>query len=112
MSIKIAGKLPSNDDRNGLTAASIRGFLTDPNTPQLAIVVLETTKITEDLEKFDRIPTVAIRAIELVGNDELGRVRMMLQRQHAERTGRLELPAQWESVLASMASPKLPGTER
>lgn len=110
--LKIAGKLPKYDDRNGVTADIVRQFLGDPGTPQLAVVVLQTTKITDDLENYDKIPTVGIRAIEVIGGDELGRLRAMLQRRHAERTGNLELPAEWESVLASMAAPKLPGTDR
>jgi len=110
MTVKIAGKLPKHD-RNGITFESLRGFLSDPGRPQLAVVVLETTKIVEDIENGDRIPTVGIRAIEVMDGDELGRLRAMLQRRHAERTGNLELPAEWEEVLSSMASPVLPGTE-
>jgi len=110
MTIKIAGKLPKYPDRNGLDTL-LHAFLHDPGTPRLAVIVLETSKITDDLENLDKIPTLAIRAIEPIGGDDAGRLRAMLQRAHAERTGNLELPAEWEQVLASMASPQLPGSE-
>lgn len=109
--MKIAGKLPKHD-RNGVTWDAVSRFLREPGHPQLAIVVLETTQIVEDIDSGDRIPTVAIRAIEMAGSDELGRLRAMLQRIHAERTGNLELPVEWESVLTSLSSPRIPGTDR
>lgn len=119
MTINLSGKLPKYDDRNGLEPL-VRHFLNEPGKTRLAIVVLETTKITDDLENYDRIPTVSIRAIEPVSGDDLGRLRAMLQRAHSERTGNLELPAEWETVLADMAPPSilrdgsgfLPGSDR
>ena len=52
---------------------------------------------------------VTVRAIEVPDGDDLGRLRAMLQRAHAERTGNLELPAEWEQVLGDMGSPTIPG---
>lgn len=102
MTIKIAGKLPSNDDRNGIGALG-RAPVVDPETPHLAVVILTTSKITRDIENLDVIPTLKIVAIEpITGGVDVGRLRAMLQRAHEERTGNLELPADWESVLASM----------
>lgn len=108
--VKLGTKLPKHEDRNGLDSL-FREFLVDPQKPRLAIVVLQTSKVTKDIDNYDTVPTVTIRAIEPVSGDDVGRLRAMLQRAHEERTGNLELPAQWEEVLADMSSPVLPGTE-
>ena len=111
--IKLGSKLPKGADRNGLdTPELFTQFVREPQTPVMAICLLQTSKITRDVENYDTVPTVTVRAIEVVQGDDLGRLRAMLQRLHADRTGLLELPAAWEKVLASMASPTLPGTEQ
>lgn len=111
MTIKLGTKLPRNEDRNGLHVL-LRALLHDPYRPHLAIVVLEPSKIVRDLDADDISPTVVIRAIEpITGTEDIGRLRSMLQRAHEERTGELELPADWESVLSGMAAPHLPGSE-
>jgi hypothetical protein len=103
MTIKIAGKLPNNDDRNGIGALG-RDPIAEPTKQHLAVVVLTTSKITRDIENYDTIPTLKIVAIEpIVGGVDVGRLRAMLQRAHADRTGMLELPAEWEEVLSGLA---------
>lgn len=100
MTIKLAGKLPRHEDRNGL-GSLLRELVQDPYKQHVAVVVLETGKITRDLENEDVIPTVRIVAIEpITGGVDVGKLRTMLQRAHEQRTGNLELPADWESVLA------------
>lgn len=109
--IKIGTKLPKKDDKNGLGAIS-RELLREPMKPHLAIVVLDTAKITDDIENGDRYPTVRIVAIEPITNgSSVGTLRSMLQRAFEERTGNLELPADWEAVLAEMSTPRLPGSD-
>lgn len=111
MTVKLGTKLPRNEDRNGLHVI-LRALLHDPYRPHLAIVVLEPSKITRDLDADDVVPTVVVRAIEpITASEDIGRLRAMLQRAHEECTGDLELPADWEAVLSGMASPTLPGTE-
>lgn len=109
-SIKMAGKLPKDVDQNGLEQL-YSDLVRDPRQSRVAIVVIDTAKITRDIANYETVPTVRIVAIEPVDGDDSGKLRAMLQRAHAERTGNLELPAEWESVLSSMASPVLPGTE-
>ncbi len=110
-SIKLGTKLPKAEHRNGLHVL-LTSLLRDPYRTHLAVVVLETSKITRDLEVEDTVPTVLIRAIEpITGGDDVGRIRAILQRAHEQRTGDLELPADWEAVLSGMTSPTLPGTE-
>lgn len=108
MTVKLAGKLPRHEDRNGL-AELFHELLQNQTQARLAIVVLEPSKVVRNLDQYDTEVTVTVRAIEVVDGDDLGRLRAMLQRAHAERTGNLELPAQWEEVLSSMASPTIPG---
>lgn len=108
MTVKLAGKLPRHDDRNGL-AHLFHELMADQTKTRLAIVVLEPSKVVRNLEQYDTEVTVTVRAIEVPDGDDLGKLRAMLQRAHAERTGNLELPAQWEEVLSSMASPTIPG---
>lgn len=109
--IKFGTKLPKKDDKNGLGVIA-RELLRDPAKPHLAIVVLDTSKITRDIENDDVYPTVRVVAIEPIVNGDVAKLRTMLQRAYEERTGNLELPADWEAVLAEMSSPRLPGADR
>lgn len=114
MTIKIGTKLPKASDHNGIdTPEHYLHFTREPRTPVMAICLLQTSKLTRDIDSYDTVPTVTVRAIEIVAGDDQGRLRAMLQRIHAERTGHLELPAEWEELLASMAptAPRLPGTD-
>lgn len=111
MTIKLTTKLPKKDERNGLGAIH-RQLLADPYRTHLALVVLDTSKITRDLENEDYFPTVRIVAIEpITEGADVARLRTMLQRAYEERTGNVELPADWEAVLTDLAAaPTLPGT--
>ena len=108
--IKLGGKLPKDDDRNGLHSL-YRDFVRDPSRSHVLIAIVDTAKIVNDIENYDTIPQLRILAIEPIDGDDAGTLRAMLQRHHADRTGNLELPGDWEAVFTSMASPTLPGTE-
>lgn len=108
--IKLGGKLPKAEDRNGLHQL-YQQFVRDPSRSHVVVAVVDTAKVINDIENYDTIPQLRILAIEPISGDDAGTLRAILQRHHAERTGNLELPAEWESVLADMASPHLPGTE-
>lgn len=102
MTIKLTTKLPKKDDRNGL-GVIYRELLRDPIKTHLAVVVLDTSKITRDIEADDYYPTVRIVAIEpITGGVDVGHLRSMLQRAYEDRTGNIELPADWEAVLAEL----------
>lgn len=110
--VKIGTKLPKSTDRNGLGTLDVyQRFLRDPQAPVMAICLLQTAKVIKDIDNYETTPQVTIRAIEVVAGDDQGALRAMLQRIHAERTGNLELPAEWEEILAGFSSPVLPGTE-
>jgi hypothetical protein len=108
--IKMAGKLPKDYEQNGLEPL-YSDLIRDPHRSRVAVVVFDTAKVTKDIVNYETVPTIRIVAIEAVDGDDAGKLRAMLQRAHAERTGNLELPAEWESVLVDMSSPTLPGTE-
>lgn len=106
----MAGKLPKDRDQNGLEEL-YTDLVRDPRRSRVAIVVLDTAKITKDIANYETVPTVRIVAIEPVDGDDAGTLRAMLQRAHGERTGNVELPAEWNAVLVDMTSPTLPRTE-
>lgn len=110
MTIQLGTKLPKKYDRNGLHVIA-RELLNDPEKLHMAIVVLDTAKITRDIAADDEYPTLRIVAIEPIINGDVGKLRTMLQRAYEARTGNMELPADWEAVLADMASPRLPGLD-
>jgi hypothetical protein len=111
VTVKFGTKLPKKDDRNGLH--SIAGqLLRDPERARLAVVVFDVGKITRDIEGDDVYPTVRVVAIEPInGGVDVGKLRAMLQRAYADRTGNVELPGDWEQVFAELTSPPLPGSE-
>lgn len=110
--VKIASKLPKDWASNGLDNTELFTTLVrEPHRQHLAVVILEVSKITKDIENADTVPTLRIAAIELVTQDDTGKLRSMVARANGERTGRLELPAEWETVLVDAASPRLPGTD-
>lgn len=102
MTVKLGTRLPKHE-RNGL-GSILLDLLREPYKQHVAIVILDTGKITRDLENEDVIPTARIRAIEPVrGGVDVGELRRILLRAYEDRTGQVELPADWEAVLASMA---------
>lgn len=114
MTVKLGAKLPKYHGENGLdTSEMFRQLLDHPHTPVMVVALVQTSKIVTDVDDYDKTVQVTVRAIEVVQGDDHGTLRAMLQRIHAERTGNLELPAEWEAILTSMApsAPHLPGTE-
>lgn len=108
--IKMAGKLPKDFEQNGLEP-HYADLVRDPRRSRVAVVVFDTAKITKDIANYETVPTIRIVAIEVVDGEDAGKLRAMLQRVHGDRTGLLELPAEWEEVLVDLATPTLPGTE-
>ena len=49
MTIKIAGKLPKDWNANGLDDRIFPSLVTDPRRSHIAVVVLDTAKITKDI---------------------------------------------------------------
>lgn len=89
--VNLGGALPQGDG-NGL-AAIVRALLDRPEHIHVVIALIDTVKITTNVDSGDRIPTVRIRRIEAIhdGGDR-DRLRMVLQREYERRTGRVALP--------------------
>jgi hypothetical protein len=95
---KLAGKLPAGD-RNGL--AAVAGELVEnPEKVHVAIVLLDTLKITQDVDSGDVVPTARLRRIEVIKDPKDGHaMRRLLQREWERRTGKTVLPFELEEEM-------------
>ncbi|MGW5720817.1 hypothetical protein ACWEVP_31910 [Amycolatopsis sp. NPDC003865] len=107
--IKLSGAMPEGE-RNGL-AVIAPALAENPKSVHVAVVLLDCSKRTESVDSGDIIPTVRIRAIEVVGDHETDakELRRLLRRAHERRTGRVELPLDLENELESLGAPEVDG---
>lgn len=92
---KLSASLP---DDHGLGA--IRGVLVDePERVHAALVLIDTQKITEEIDTGERVATVRIRQIEVIGGDDLEWVGRAFRRAREARTGQAVLPIELELEL-------------
>lgn len=107
--IKLSSAMPEGE-RNGL-AAIAPALAENPKAVHVAVVLLDCVKRTESVDSGDIIPTVRIRAIEVVGDHETDakELRRLLRRAHERRTGRVELPLDLENELESLGEPEVDG---
>lgn len=95
----IAGNLPAGDG-NGLEAI-ITEMIDNPKKLHVAIVILDTKKITINPDTNEEIPTARIRRIEVLMTDEDRKVcERLMRRALDQRTGREALPYQLEEEIA------------
>lgn len=96
---KLASALP---DGHGLDGRIRETLLADPRQRHVVVAVLNTSKITRDLDKGEMEPTAAIRTIEPVTPDDLPLAEQILTRGRDRRLGSTLLPLGIEdSVLAA-----------
>lgn len=96
--ISMSGSLPG-DDRNGL-ASIVRELVDDPDEVHVAICLVDTKKITTDVESGDVVPTVRVRAIEPIRDTaDATEMERLLRRAYERRTGQVELPLELEREL-------------
>jgi hypothetical protein len=95
--MKLQGSLPQGDS-NGLVVAA-QGLVDDPDSKHVAVVILDCSKITEDVDSGDRVPTVRIRRIELIQGDDGEVLMRLLHRAFEARTGKVVLPFEMERDL-------------
>jgi hypothetical protein len=67
MSVKLAAKLPKDNNANGLDAGEAQ-FLANPMGQQVVIAYIETSKITTNYDEAGREATVKLAAVEIVGD--------------------------------------------
>ena len=64
MTVKMGSKLPKHGDRNGLdTIEMFNRFTRDSHAPVMAVCLLQTSKVVKDLDNYDTVPIVTVRAI-------------------------------------------------
>lgn len=98
MSVKLASQLPKGT-ANG-TGPIVADLCRDPENLQVVIAIVDCKNITTDTDTGDVIPTMRIRRIEAVTGSDKGAVRLILRRALERRTGRVELPLEFEQDLA------------
>ncbi len=100
MSAKFSGRLPKGD-ANGLAPIG-RELLDEPKKVQVVVALIDCSKITDDVDNGDRIPTIRVRRIEAITDpDDLRRLRMLMEREYERRTGKTMLPFELEEDVRS-----------
>ena len=99
MTTKLASALPKDDQANGLNDIAAN-LVDDPTDLHVAVVVLDCSKITTDIDTGDETPTARVRRIEIITRDDdkatLGR---LATRALEQRTGKTVLPLEMEDDL-------------
>lgn len=103
--IKLSSAMPEGE-RNGL-AFIAPALAENPKAVHVAVVLLDCVKRTESVDSGDVVPTVRLRAIEVVAEHQTDakELRRLLRRAHERRTGRVELPLDIENELDSLGEP-------
>jgi hypothetical protein len=95
MSANLAGALPQGE-ANGL-AAIARDMIETPERVHVVIALVDCSKITQNTDTGDVIPTARIRRIEAIKDPADGHtMRRLLVREYERRTGKTVLPFEME----------------
>lgn len=99
--LSFSGRLPKGE-RNGLPAL-VTDLIKDPKTPRLAVVLINTSKITRDSDTGDEVPTVRILGIEpMIASEDAAVLDRLVRRAVERRTGSVELPFELEEAIDSI----------
>lgn len=94
---KLAAALPKG---NGNGLAAIAGDLVStPGKLHVVVALIDCSKITEDIDSGDTIPTARIRRIEVIDGQDKDLAQRMMRRALEERTGQTVLPMDLEDDL-------------
>lgn len=88
--VKLSGKLPGDDDTNGLDALA-DNLVRDPESIRVAVLWFDVAHITHDTDTGADVPTVRVRRLEPVTGADAGQLRTAGNRAHEQRTGRTAL---------------------
>lgn len=98
---KLSSALPQGDS-NGLGAIA-RALIDDPATAHVAIVFIDSSKLTTNIDTGDVVPTVRIRRIEPILHEEDREMTAdILRRAFERRTGKAVLPFELEKDLQDL----------
>lgn len=90
-SLKLAGTLPPEEDRNGLDSIASE-VVKDPGVLRVFLVVADCKQITERPDIGDKTGTLRVRRIEPLSGRDLEAARRMWQRAVDQRLGKNALP--------------------
>jgi hypothetical protein len=95
---KMKGNLPKDNGLDPLNSLACA----DPHRKFLVIAVIETDKITTDVDTGLQEATVRLRTVEPIVTGDAGRAEQLLRRAREKRTGQEELPIELEDELAEI----------
>ncbi|GAA4626688.1 hypothetical protein GCM10023196_035950 [Actinoallomurus vinaceus] len=94
---KLTSSLPKGD-ANGL-GPIVTDLVTNPHELHVVLAIVDCKKITTDSDTGEVVPTVRIRRIEALLNDDLTKARRLMERALEKRTGKTVLPLTLEDEL-------------
>lgn len=98
MSAKLSSSLPDGG-ANGLSAIAEQ-LADSPEKIHVAVILLDCSKITTNIDNGDVVPTARIRRIEVMSDPEDNfRLKQLVRRQYERRTGKTVLPFELEQDL-------------
>lgn len=107
--VRLSSKLPGDFEVNGLDQ-HVQELIDDPKTLRIAVVWLDTQKVTVDTDSGAEVPTIRIRRIEPLGDadDVSNEIRKAVAVAMEKRTGRTPLPFDIVEVTEERYSDTLP----
>lgn len=100
MSAKLGSRLPEGS-ANGLSAIA-DGMVEEPDRVWVIVALIDTAKLTHNVDSGDIVPTARIRRIEAITDLPDGhKLRQLLRRAWERRTGKDVLPLDLEDDLAA-----------
>lgn len=105
-SVKLSGSLPAGP-ANGL--GSIASDMVDhPHDLRPVIVLIDCNELRTDTDTGEVVPRGRIRRIEPIPPSDLRAARALMRRAHEHRTGREQLPLEFEEQLDEAFGPAVP----
>jgi len=97
---QIFGSLPK-DDGNGL-GRSVSAFINDPTRKHVVMAVVDTAKVTTNVDTGDVEPTLRILRIEEVLPEDANTAEQLIRRALEARTGDTTLPLDLEDEITAI----------
>jgi hypothetical protein len=99
-SLKLAGTLPVETDRNGLDSIAAQ-VVKDPTTLVPVIMLVDCKLIGERTDTGDKVGTLRVRRIEPVGPQDLEAAHRLFRKVLERRTGKNALPIEDQDEIDS-----------
>lgn len=91
--VRLSSKLPGDPETNGVDSIA-NDLVTDPSRIRYGVVWFDASRVVEDTDTGDVIPTLRIRRIEPLGRaDQVDpEIRLIVESAVKARTGRAPIP--------------------